>query len=46
LLRNIGDVLGDAFGGAAGVLGSRLRRGRQDEPSEDSETVAEAEPVS
>ena len=28
LLRNIGDVLGDAIGGAAGVLGSRLRRGR------------------
>jgi len=24
-LRNIGDVLGDAFGGATGVLGSRLR---------------------
>ena len=53
LLRNIGDVLGDAFGGAAGVLGSRLRRGRGengehheeiDEPREGFEGVAAAEP--
>lgn len=40
LLRNIGDVLGDAFGGAAGVLGSRLRRGRSsDDEVEEPETV-------
>jgi len=38
LLRNIGDVLGDAIGGAAGVLGSRLRRGRNtDETTEPAE---------
>lgn len=49
LLRNIGDVLGDALGGAAGragAIGSRLRRNRNgDEDSADSEPVPEAEPV-
>ena len=45
LLRNIGDVLGDAFGGAAGVLGSRLRRGRHDDDAP-AEAVAEIEPAS
>ena len=47
LLRNIGDVLGDAFGGAAGVLGSRLRRNRNaDEDDSATEAAVEAEPVS
>jgi len=49
LLRNIGDVLGDAIGGAAGVLGSRLRRGRtSEEPTESTEAhkPVEAETVS
>ena len=45
LLRNIGDVLGDAFGGAAGVLGSRLRRGRNGDDEADSKPVSEAEPI-
>jgi len=51
LLRNIGDVLGDAFG-AAGALGSRLRRNRghaEDAPTAGAETAAvaaESEPVS
>lgn len=50
LLRNIGDVLGDAIGGAAGVLGSRLRRGRgadnaTETPEESADTV-EAESAS
>jgi acetyl-CoA carboxylase carboxyl transferase subunit alpha len=50
LLRNIGDVLGDAFGGAAGkagALGSRLRRGRHSENGgAETEPAVEADPVS
>ena len=49
LLRNIGDVLGDALGGAAGVLGSRLRRGKSDggrtteTPESDAAAVIDSE---
>ena len=49
LLRNIGDVLGDAIGGAAGVVGSRLRRGRDsvsavtEAPEDDDTVTAETE---